>query len=109
MLFTTRNTDTRNPASIVGNRRRQSEITKAQQALIDALAAADQSQAVSALAELRLALREAHADAKRKAVAITDTEWQLLNETEEAVDVLGKHLLDTAASNNDYAEPQRAA
>jgi len=109
MSFTPRHIDPRNPARIVGNHRRQCEITKAQQALIDALANADHSQAVSALAELRLALREAHAEAKRKAVAVNDTEWQLLNESEEAVEVLGKQLLDTAASNNDYAEPQRAA
>lgn len=109
MLFTTRHTDTHRPATIVGNERRQREIVKAQQALIDALAAGDHSQAVSALAELRLALREAHAEAKRNNRAINDDEWQCLNATEEAVDVLGKRLLEGMASNGDWASPQRAA
>lgn len=109
MLFTTRHTDTQRPATIVGSDRRQQEIAKAQQALIDALATGDHSQAVSALAELRLALREAHAEAKRNSGAVNDDEWQRLNETEEAVDVLGKQLLEGLASNGDWASPQRAA
>ncbi|WP_420427046.1 hypothetical protein [Algiphilus sp.] len=109
MLFTTRSHHPATPASILGSHRRQQELALAQQALIDALAAADHSQAVSALAEVRLALRAVHHDARQTRAAVSDHEWQLLCESEQAVETLGKTLLEGAACNSEYDHPQRAA
>ena len=74
-----------------------------------ALAAADHSQAVSALAEVRLALRAAHQEARRAKADVSDHEWQLLCESEQAVETLGKTLLEGAACNSEVDHPQRAA
>ena len=109
MLFTTRYRTPAVPAPILGSHRRQQELAQAQQALIDALAAADHSQAVSALAEVRLALRAAHQEARRAKADVSDHDWQLLCESEQAVETLGKTLLEGAACNSEVDHPQRAA